>query len=209
MKILLVDDHQMFLDGLNAILIKSDLVHDIECVNNGEDALIKLIENDFDVALIDLRLPILDGVGLLKAANNAGCLVPIIVVTASKAPEDICKVKALGALGFIYKASSSAQILDTISRVLNGELVFPDENTALHNIAHERQSTDWADKHNLTKRQLEVVRLIKQGLSNQEIANKLFVSIATVKSHLSSIFKTLDVKSRTEAVNKAHQFGLD
>lgn len=209
MKILLVDDHQMFLDGLQSILMTSDLVHNVECVNDGENAFKKLIGSDFDVALIDLRLPVLDGFRLLEAANEAACLVPIIVVTASKAPEDIRRAKELGALSFISKASSSAQILDTISRVLNGELVFPSENPALNNMTGELQSVDWADKHNLTKRQLEVIRLIKQGLSNQEIADHLFVSLATVKSHLSTIFKTLDAKSRTEVISKAYQLGLD
>ena len=209
MEILLVDDHQMFLDGLKSILMTSDLVNNVECVNDGENALKKLIGSDFDVALIDLRLPVLDGFRLLEAANDAGCLVPIIVVTASKAPEDIRKAKELGALSFISKASSSTQILDTISRVLNGELVFPSEDSTVYKMTRELQSTDWADKHNLTKRQLEVIWLIKQGLSNQEIADQLFVSLATVKSHLSAIFKVLDVKSRTEAINKAHQLGLD
>lgn len=209
MKVLLVDDHQMFLDGLKSILMTSDLVHDVECANDGEDALKKLVESDFDVALIDLRLPILDGFHLLESANDAGCLVPIIVVTASKAPEDIRKVKELGAWSFISKASSSSKILDTISHVLNGELVFPSENMALHNITRDFKSADWADKHNLTKRQFVVIRLMKQGLSNQEIADQLFISIATVKSHLSTIFKILDVKSRTEAINKVYQLGLD
>lgn len=209
MDILLVDDHQMFLDGLKSILITSDLVNQIQCVNNGKDAIAKLDEGNFDVALIDLRLPVLDGFGLLETVNKAGYLIPIIVVTASNAPEDIRRAKALGAMSFISKASSSAQILDTITRVINGELVFPNETDICHSPLLACGKQDWASQHNLTQRQLEVIRLIKQGLSNQEIADQLFLSIATVKSHLAAIFKTLNAKSRAETINKAHQLGLD
>ena len=211
MKILLVDDHQMFLDGLTAILQRSENISQLQSVNNGHAALSKLEKEDFDVALIDLRLPVLDGFGVLQAAFERGILTAIIVVTASNAPDDVIRAKKLGAMGYISKSASSAQILDTISRVANGELVFPASSGPFNSAAQATSDyqTDWAGQHSLTPRQVQVVRLLKQGMSNQQIANTLFVSIPTVKTHIAAIFKILDVKSRAETISKIHQLGLD
>ena len=211
LKILLVDDHQMFLDGLTAILQRFENISQVQSVNNGHAALRLLKKEDFDVALIDLRLPVLDGFGVLQAAFELGILTAIIVVTASNAPDDVARAKKLGAMGYISKAASSAQILDTIVRVVNGELVFPITGRPLNSAAQASSDyqTNWAGQHSLTPRQLEVVRLLKQGMSNQKIADTLFVSLPTVKTHIAAIFKTLDVKSRAETISKVHQLGLD
>ena len=211
MKILLVDDHQMFLDGLTAILQRSENISQLQSVNNGHAAVDLLEKENFDVALIDLRLPVLDGFGVLQAAFERGILTAIIVVTASNALDDVVRAKKMGAMGYISKAASSAQIFDTIARVANGELVFPALGSTLASAAQASSDyqTDWAGQHNLTPRQVQVVRLLKQGMSNQQIANTLFVSIPTVKTHIAAIFKTLNVKSRAETISKIHQLGLD
>lgn len=206
MKILLVDDHQLFLDGLTALLSSSDQVISIETVNNGRDAFDLLKTGAFDIALIDLRLPIMDGFTLLESLNNTNSLVPIIIVSASRDPDDIRKASELGAMSFIPKSSSGKEILSTIKSVLNGEI--PIQNLDTPSIPLNKWE-EWASQHNMTQRQLEVLRLVRQGLSNQAIAEQLNVSLATVKSHISAIFQVLGTQNRSESIMKAHQLGLD
>ncbi|BDZ75326.1 DNA-binding response regulator [Methylophaga marina] len=205
MKLLLVDDHQLFLDGLTALLSKADSIDIIETVNNGQEAFEKLMSGQYDVALIDLRLPIMDGFELLQSLSDSSCLVPIIIVSASSDPIDIDTAFNLGAMSFIPKSSSGETILNTIEKVMTGQKVFPD------NAASDLKpgAEEWARQHNITKRQLEVLRLMRQGFSNQAIAEQLSVSMPTVKSHVSAIFQALGTQSRSESSKKAHQLGLD
>lgn len=207
MKILLADDHHLFLEGMRSVLngIFSDV--EFECVSNGHQALEKLLGSAYDVALIDLRLPGVDGFSLLEKLSQSLCLTPIIMVTASEDPWDVEKTLKLGAMGFVSKSANGNQIQNAIESVLRGEIVQPNHYAQLSG----RSSTpnDWASQHNITPRQLEVLRLIRHGLSNQAIADQLFLSLATVKTHIVAIFQALGTQSRTEAIQKALQLGLD
>jgi two-component system, NarL family, response regulator LiaR len=209
MKILLVDDHQMFLDGMKALLTESDVVTAIEVVNNGRDALRRLQTGGFDIALIDLRLPILDGFTLLEEMNKRNNLTPIIIVSASRDPHDIEKAIELGAMSFIPKSSSGQKIIQTIRDVLGGKVVYSNNATATVSAIFSEESEEWAAQHHITQRQLEVLRLVRKGLSNQAIADQLSLSVPTVKTHISAIFNALGTQSRTESSKKSHQLGLD
>ncbi len=209
MKILLVDDHQMFLDGMKALLTESDIVTSIEVVNNGRDALRRLQTGGFDIALIDLRLPILDGFTLLEEMNKRNNLTPIIIVSASRDPHDIEKAIELGAMSFIPKSSSGQKIIQTIRDVLGGKVVYSNNATATVSAIFSEESEEWAAQHHITQRQLEVLRLVRKGLSNQAIADQLSLSVPTVKTHISAIFNALGTQSRTESSKKSHQLGLD
>ncbi|WP_188693226.1 response regulator [Bowmanella pacifica] len=210
MKILLIDDHQMFLDGLTAMLFSIPGVQSIDSANDGKTALSMLQTGDYDVALIDLRLPVVDGLNVLQSMHQIGSLTPVIMVTASQDPQDIQQAEQYGAMGYLAKSASGREILTAIHRVLAGELVFPDHGLFGQRGAQSSPSQQhWAKQHNLTRRQVQVLRLVKQGLPNQEIAQQLFLSLATVKSHISTLFRVLDAKNRAEAIRKAQQFGLD
>ncbi|NOQ63251.1 MAG: response regulator [Methyloprofundus sp.] len=207
MKILLADDHQLFLEGMQSVLASLSPDTHITCENNGNDALKQLSDSSFDIALIDLRLPSINGFSLLKELSTTNCLTPVIIVTASEDPQDIQQAIDLGAMGFVPKSSTGQQIIQAIELVLMGEVVKPDHLYQHHATTDDKP--DWASQHNLTHRQLEVLRLIGHGLSNQAIADKLFLSIATVKTHIVAIFQALNTQNRTEAIKKAHQLGLD
>ncbi|MEK9711876.1 MAG: response regulator transcription factor [Thalassolituus sp.] len=209
MKILLVDDHQMFLDGLSAILNSSTLEASVEVASNGRTALERLLAGDIDIALIDLRLPVIDGFTLLDELKQCNSLTPVIVVSASRDPDDIRRCMSLGAMSFIPKSSSGQRIIQTIIDVMAGNMVF-DTGAAERKVPdYLDESKEWAALHNITPRQLEVLRLVRKGLSNQAIAEELFLSVATVKSHLSAIFYALGAQNRSESSKKAHQLGLD
>ena len=206
MKIFLADDHHLFLEGMQSVLsgLADDV--DIETSNNGIDAL-KVLSNDlFDIALIDLRLPSLDGFSILSELSKINCLTPVIMVTASEDPLDEQKAIDLGAMGFVPKSSSGQEIIHAINCVLDGEIVRQDNSIFKFD---DNPNNNWASQHNITPRQLEVLRLIRHGLSNQAIADRLFLSTATIKTHIISIFQALGTQSRTEAIQKAQQLGLD
>lgn len=209
MKVLLIDDHQMFVDGLKGILVTSDASIKVEAVHNGRDALKKLLSRSFDIALVDLRLPIMDGFALLDALAQHNVLTPVIVVSASRDPEDMNRAIALGAMSFIPKSSSGQQIIQTIHDVMAGKVVYTPHNELGYNSDFQLQNEQWASLHNLTTRQLEVLRLIRKGLSNQDIATQLNLSVTTIKTHVAAIFAALDAQNRTESGQKAHQLGLD
>ncbi|HEC18005.1 MAG TPA: response regulator transcription factor [Gammaproteobacteria bacterium] len=203
MKILLADDHQLFLDGLCAILEARD-VGEVVCVRDGHTALAHLVEGDFDVALIDLRLPGRDGLGLLEELAARSCLVPVIIVTASEDPDDRLQALEAGAMGFIPKSASGQQIAEAVLAIQQGQMVGLDTPDGL-----DQAQRDWARMHNITPRQLQVLRLVRRGLSNQAIAERLSLSTATVKSHLAALFQAFNTQSRTETIEKAHRLGLE
>ncbi len=207
MKVFIADDHQLFIEGIHSVLAEVYADIEVDFANNGHSALNALTAEVFDIALIDLRLPNLDGFNLLHELFNINCLTPVIMVTASEDPLDMQKALDLGAMGFVPKSSTGKQIINAINRVLMGEVIRPDNLKQADMPITTKE--DWARQHNITPRQLEVLRLIRNGLSNQAIADKLYLSKATVKTHIIAIFRALDTQSRTESVQKAQQLGLD
>lgn len=204
MKILLADDHQLFLDGLCGILRQVDEATHITCVRNGYDALARLDVDVFDIALIDLHLPGRDGFDLLETLGRTNCLTPVIIVTASEDPADQRQALQLGAVGFVPKSASGEQILSAVQTVLNGNVV--DTAMLTHDLGLAQK--EWARMHNITTRQLQVLRLLSRGLSNAEIAQQLSLSLPTVKSHVTALFRALEAGSRTEVVERARRLGL-
>lgn len=206
MKVLLADDHLLFIEGMQSIIKNLFPNASFECVYNGRQAYENLSVKSYDIALIDLRLPEIDGFSLLEQLSNSLCLTPIIIVTASEDPWDVEKAFGLGAMGFVSKSSNGSEIKSAIESVLRGEIVKPQRNNE-NNV--NSKSMNWAEQHNLTPRQMEVLRLIRHGLSNKGIADQLFLSVATVKTHIVAIFNALEVKNRTEAIQQSQKLGLD
>jgi len=205
MKILLADDHQLFLDGLYSILRQKDASIAITCVRDGHEVLACLKDDLFDVALIDLRLPGRDGFELLERLGDINSLTPIIIVTASEDPDDQRRALKLGAAGFVPKSASGEQIWAAIRAVLRGEVV--DAECIQYNL--RQAHLEWARMHKITMRQLQVLRLLGRGLSNADIAGRLSLSLPTVKSHVGALFRALGARSRTEVVEKARRLGLE
>jgi len=189
---------------MRAILQGLDVVMQVECVHDGHAALERLLDSDHDMALIDLHLPGRDGLGLLEELGARNCLVPVIIVTASEDPDDRRQVLEAGAMGFIPKSASGHQIAEAILAIQQGRLVDEVLPGGL-----DQTQRDWARMHNVTPRQLQILRLVRRGLSNQAIAEQLSLSTATVKSHISALFQAFGTQSRTETIEKARRLGLE
>lgn len=211
MNILILDDHPLFANALSQIVLRMgsnisiDLAHDTQ----GAYQLIDFGRN-FDLILLDLKLQGLDGFGFMRLLNNNFISSPVIVISASHNPDNIQKALDLGAVGFISKTASSNTIINSIKRVLNGELVTPsDINFDMSNRKPANVENDQnPENFGISARQFSVLQQVTNGLSNKEIAKELGICESTVKTHVSQLFSALAVRNRTACVTEAHRLGL-
>ncbi|MBY6036413.1 response regulator transcription factor [Fictibacillus nanhaiensis] len=203
--ILLVDDHAILRDGLKNILSFEDDMKVIGEAISGEEALKLAEELSPDVIIMDINLPGINGVettSIIKAKNKDA---RILVLTMYTHDEYLLSALKAGADGYLLKDAPSEHVVDAIKAVYRGEsMITPSMTKKLVNM-HLQQSQVKKDDSNLTDREQEVLIGLVEGLSNKEIAEKLFISDKTVKIHVSKIFKKLEVKSRSQAVIYAVQ----
>ncbi len=208
MRILLADDHPLFREGVKPVLLKLDSrVTLIEADDYPSAFAAMRRAREVDLALLDLYMPGmsgLEGVARFRAAFPA---IPLVVLSAAEEVDDIKKLLAAGALGYITKSSSSEVILGALGEVLAGGVYVPPsliETTP----AEESESRPIHTHHALTERQIQVMRELAKGLSNRQIGDILQVTEGTVKIHVAAIFKLLKVSNRTEAVLVIQKMGL-
>ncbi|KYN25694.1 LuxR family transcriptional regulator [Vibrio cidicii] len=195
--IIIADDHPLFRNALfqsvhmavsGANLLEADSL----------EALLNLLarEEEPDLLLLDLKMPGANGMsGLIQLRAEYPDL-PIVVVSASEEPSVVTQVKSHGAFGFIPKSSDMRALIAALNQVLNGDPYFP-EGLIINNAA----CNDLAEKiAALTPQQYKVLGMLSDGLLNKQIAYELNVSEATIKAHMTAIFRKLDVKNRTQAV---------
>lgn len=203
MKILIVDDHALFREGLRHVLLQLD--KDGEILEAGQcDEAFKLTgaHPDIDLVLLDLSLPGMDGLAGLATFREQFPDVPVVVMSGSEERHDVQSALDNGALGYIPKSSTSQVMLSALRLVFSGGVYIP-------SIMLSATGMDGAPKlGGLTDRQLAVLRLLAEGKSNKLIGRELDLAEGTVKIHISSIFRTLNVGNRTEAVVAARKLGL-
>ncbi|MCR5265003.1 MAG: response regulator transcription factor [Cyanobacteria bacterium RUI128] len=201
-KILIVDDNPKYLS--EALPLYG---YTVEVVTNGVDALKKLEENNnnIDLVLLDVMMPQMDGWDTLKAikTNENTKYLPVIMVTAVNEEHKIVSGLKYGADDYVVKPFILPNLLARIEAVLRRSK-WQEERNSKKDVAFEPKG----DVEPLTEREREVLTLVAEGKTNQEIAEKLFVRDVTVKTHLSAIFKKLKVKSRTQAVLLAIQMNM-
>lgn len=211
MRILLADDHPLFREGLKPVLQK--LEQDVELVEavdypSAFEAMHRAgrLNRGVDLALMDLYMPGMDGLEGIIRFRAAFPEIPVVVVSASEMVEDIQKLLAVGALGYLSKSSSSEVIIGALRLVLAGGIYVPPSLLAGHG---EPAALPEAIRNAaLTTRQIDVLRQLAKGLSNKQIAKSLEVTEGTVKIHLAAVFRILKVANRTEAVLVAQKMGL-
>lgn len=209
MKILLADDHPLFREGIKPLLYKLDTDVDIIEAKDYPSAFEAAHRSeDLDLALLDLYMPGMAGLEGITRFRAAFPDVPVIILSAAEEPEDIQRLLAAGALGYITKSSPSEVILGALRLVLAGGVYLPP--TLLDNREPpEAQAEIARQKASLTVRQMEVLRELAQGKSNRQIGEALNVTEGTVKIHLASIFRLLNVSNRAEALLVAQKMKLD
>jgi len=200
-RVLIADDHGVVREGLVSMIRrnKADMTVVGEA-GTGREAVELWNEHRPDVMLLDLRMPELDGVEVIKEIRATDEKARIIVLTTFDGDEDIYRAIQAGAKGYLLKDVPREALMDSIRRVHAGETSVP-----LHLVA---KLADRVSGETLSKREIEVLKLMAQGKSNKEIASALFISEGTVKSHGKAIFAKMNVTSRTEAVADAARRGL-
>ena len=199
-KLMLIDDHRIMRIGLKSILRFSADIKIVAEAESGKQAL-DLFGNVLpDVTLLDIRMPVMNGLETLKALLKKFPTAKIIMLTTSDMEEDIYNSMQQGAKGYLLKDAAPKEIIDAIRQVFNGDCVVPEH--ILNVIACRSQQDD------LSPRQLEVLGLLVKGLTNKEIGIALGISYTSVKTHLEAIYKRLNVANRQEACSTAIQRGI-
>lgn len=207
MKILLADDHPLFREGVKPVLLKLDRRVTLIEAHDYPSAFAAMHKaKEVDLALLDLYMPGMSGLDGVTRFRAAFPDIPVVVLSASELVEDIQKLLAAGALGYITKASPSDVILEALQQVLAGGIYVPPSLIELP--AEEEASRPINTSQALTSRQLQVLREMAKGLSNRQIGEVLQVTEGTIKLHVTSIFRLLRVNNRTEAVLVIQKMGL-
>ncbi|HEY4814873.1 MAG TPA: response regulator transcription factor [Chthoniobacterales bacterium] len=199
-RVLIADDHVTVLEGLAAMIGRQpDMVVVAEAAD-GQEAIDLWITHRPEVTLLDLRMPKLDGVGAIEEIRKWDSSARIIVLTTYDTDTEILRAVKAGTKAYLLKDARREELLDCIRRVHRGETCFPASLV-------EKIATGLSSEA-LTGRELNVLELLARGKSNKEIGVSLYISETTVKSHLRSIFRKLNVLSRTEAISVAGRRGL-
>lgn len=225
MRILLVDDHTLFRDGLKTLLSNIDEYNEVLEVDSGRGALDMLAQDDdIDVLLLDYELGDMSGQDVLLHVKAEMPEIPVIMLSAHEEAALIQDLLSKGASGFITKTSSTDVMLSAISLVVSGGIYVPPAilKAQVSSAGAEASSSKpapitvnsflapnmAAKGYQLTQRQTDVLQELGKGLSNKEIARVLNMSPSTVKVHVAAILKELDAKNRTVAVSMAKDMGL-
>jgi DNA-binding NarL/FixJ family response regulator len=199
-RVLIADDHVTVLEGLAAMIGRQpDMVVVAEAAD-GQEAIDLWTIHRPEVTLLDLRMPKLDGVGAIEEIRKRDSSARIIVLTTYDTDTEILRAVKAGTKAYLLKDARREELLDCIRRVHRGETCFP--ASLVEKVAAGLSSEP------LTGRELNVLELLARGKSNKEIGVSLYISETTVKSHLRSIFRKLNVLSRTEAISVAGRRGL-
>lgn len=210
-KVLLVDDQTLLREGLKSLLALKENIQVVAEAANGEEALEVLRDSSFeiDVVLLDIRMPVLDGIGVLKAMREQDLTQPVLVLTTFDDTEQALECIRQGAKGYALKDINLERLTSAIETLADGGTALSPGITDRILTAAPKQNTDQSPlMETLTSSELKVLSLIAAGYSNGEIANALCRSEGTIRNQVSFVLRKLDVRDRTRAVLKAIDLGL-
>ncbi len=199
-RIVIADDHAIFRDGLKKLL---SLERDLDVIGEAEDGqqtveLVKKLQPD--ILLLDLKMPVMNGLAALEQIHDRVKTTRVIVLTASEHEEEVVEAVRLGTAGVVRKQSATDMLIKSIRKVAGGEVWLDSRLTAavLREFSEPPPAPREQPKNLLSGREREIVGLVCQGFRNKEIAEKMFISEQTVKNHLHNIFDKLGVSDRLE-----------
>jgi len=207
-KVLLVDDHEMVRIGLAAVLGTEEGIEVVGEASNGQEGIRLAQEYKPDVVLMDLVMEGMDGVETTRKLMKLMPDIKVIVLTSYLDDEKLYPVIEAGAFSYLLKTSRASEIAQAIRAAVKGQSVLEQQVAAkmMNRLRQPKQAAE--PHHDLTEREMEVLRLIAAGKSNQEVADELFIGIKTVKFHVTNILAKLGVEDRTQAAIYAFKHGL-
>jgi len=209
-KVLLVDDHEMVRIGLAAVLDTEDGIEVVGEASTGQEGIRLAQAYQPDVVLMDLVMDGMDGVETTRQLMELQPDCKVVVLTSYIDDSKIYPVIEAGAFSYLLKTSRASEIADAIRAAARGQSVLEQQVAAkMMNRFREPKKAEKKPLHEeLTDREMEVLKLLAKGKSNQDIADDLFIGIKTVKYHITNIFAKLEVEDRTQAAIYAHRHGV-
>lgn len=204
-RLVLVDDHRIVHQALAEMI---DLVDDFELVgqgSNGEEAIKLCLQHKPDIVLMDVVMPIMDGIEATKQILRNNASIKILGLSSFEDTDSVQAMLANGAIGYVLKTTSVDDLERIIRTVNDGKSVI--DTSLMPKLMSSRQATP-EDQYHLSPREQEILSLIAEGMGYQEIANSLTISLSTVKFHVSNILKKFDVESRSAAIAIAAKNGI-
>ena len=193
MKILLIDDHKLFSQSIKLILELSEAIERVDLMDDFSSVL-NFPYDDYDILLIDINLTSLyqeDGLSLAQTIIKNGCSAKIVILTGYSKKMYEYRAKIMGSWGFLDKSIAPGELLQNLIEIYQGRKIFSDEVVV----------------DVLTSREIEILELVRNGLSIDDICERVYVSKRTVSNHLANIFSKLGVSSRQEAIHVSEQLG--
>lgn len=212
-RLVIADDHEIARAGLRTLLIGQRGVEVVAEAKDGREALEFCHRFQPDLALLDVRMPEMDGLATCRSIKQEIPVTNVILVTMHENPHYLLEAFRAGASAYVLKDVTQRELLTTIRRVLHGESVL-NPNIVVRVLGHMADYTDYTPRQEhlsavqLSIRELEVLQLLAQGLTNREIAQTLTLSASTVKNHVEHILTKLGVSDRTQAAVHAFELGL-
>ena len=197
--ILLADDHKMIREGLKQLLEMYDDIKVVGEAGDGFECLNLADKTHPDVILLDINMPVMNGIEVLQEIKKKNISVKVLVLTVHNEVEYLLKAVDIGVDGYIMKDAESAELKKAINCIMQGETYIQPSLVPALNSRLVSRDIDKEKINSLTKRELEVLIEVANGMFNKEIATSLNISERTVKNHISNIFKKIDVSDRTQA----------
>jgi DNA-binding NarL/FixJ family response regulator len=201
-RVLIADDHRLILEGIRRALEEADDIEIVGQAETGTEVVPLVARTKPDVAMLDLRMPGMDGLACLDRIRARHPEVKVVILSVSTDPELIRTVLSRGASAYIVKSVNPSDLPAALRQVMEGTFF---SLAGLPESAHE---TAAGKEAGLTEREIAILKAVAQGMSNDAIAKQLWIAQQTVKFHLTNIYRKLDVANRTEATRYAYQHGL-
>lgn len=200
-KVLIADDHAMVREGLRSMLRSSEF-EVIGEASSGREALVLAAKDPPDVVLMDVSMPEQDGLAALAALKRQMPAIPVLMLSTYESPSYIVRAVGLGAAGYVLKGVKREELLEALRKVVVGEVLAQDEllQAALRQLAPEGDGLELKDRpERLTQREVQILALLSEGLSNPQIGEVLQLSESTVRTHVRNVLQKLGVGDRTRA----------
>jgi DNA-binding NarL/FixJ family response regulator len=206
-KVLIVDDHAIMRDGIRALLSVNDDIEVVGEASEGKEAIKKVDQLKPDVIVMDIAMPGMDGMEATRLMVKGNSRIKVLILTQHDNKEYILSAIKAGAAGFVPKRAMGSELVSAIRAVSRGDSVlYPSVASALIEDYRQRSELDPYDR--LTAREREILKLIAEGHTSQEIADMLVISLKTVLGHRTKIMEKLDIHNRTELIKYAMRKGL-
>ncbi|MGC8490135.1 MAG: response regulator [Syntrophobacteraceae bacterium] len=204
-RVVLSDDHPLILNGLTALLTAAEGFEVLAGCTNGEDALKAVQDLAPDILVLDVRMPGKDGMGVLQELHNLGSPVKVVLLTGEISEEQVAIAVRHGVRGIVLKESAPQVLVSCLHKVFSGGrwLETGSFYEAMETTLHREKNREQL-RLTLTTREIEMVKMVQEGLKNREISERLCIAEATVKTHLYHIYRKLNVESRAQLVRYAH-----